>query len=68
VNDIIGIINDLKEIREAVKNNQSFYIEIDRKIAKYQKIIDDFEESQDNMYNTNVVRNNAGQLIQLMIR
>jgi hypothetical protein len=59
VNDIIGIINDLKEIREAVKNNQSFYIEIDRKIAKYQKIIDDFEESQDNMYNTNVVRNNA---------
>ena len=59
MNDIIGIINDLKEIREAVMNNQSFYIEIDRKIAKYQKIIDDFEESQDNMYNTNVVRNNA---------
>ena len=59
MNDILEIINDLKEIREAVMNNQSFYIEIDRKIAKYQKIIDDFEESQDNMYNTNVVRNNA---------
>ncbi len=59
MNDIIGIINDLKEIREAVKNNESVYISIDQKIEKYQKIIDDFEESQDNMYNTNVVRNNA---------
>ena len=34
MNDILEIINDLKEIREAVKNNQSFYIEIDRKIGK----------------------------------
>ena len=50
MNDILEIINDLKEIREAVKNNQSFYIEIDRKIGKYQKMVDEFEAQQDNLY------------------
>ena len=32
MNDILEIINDLKEIREAVKNNESFFIKIDQKI------------------------------------
>ena len=43
MNDILEVINDLKEIREAVKNNKSFFIEIDRKIEKYQKKVDEFE-------------------------
>ena len=45
MNDILEIINDLKEIREAVKNNKSFFIEIDRKIDKYQKKVDQFENA-----------------------
>ena len=45
MNDILEIINDLKEIREAVKNNKSFFIEIDRKIDKYQKRVDEFENA-----------------------
>ena len=36
MNDILEIINDLKEVREAVVNIKSFFIEIDRKIEKYQ--------------------------------
>ena len=43
MNDIIEIIEDLKEIREAVKNNDSVHISIDKKIEKYQKILDEFE-------------------------
>tara|TARA_Y100000994_G_scaffold186565_1_gene155278 strand:- start:340 stop:543 length:204 start_codon:yes stop_codon:yes gene_type:complete len=45
VNDIIEVINDLKEIRRAVKNNESVYISIDQKIEKYQKILDEFENA-----------------------
>ena len=45
MNDIIEMINDLKEIREAVKNNESFFIKIDQKIEKYQKILDQFENA-----------------------
>ena len=50
MNDILEIINDLKEIREAVKNNESFFIKIDQKIEKYQKMVDEFEAQQDNLY------------------
>jgi hypothetical protein len=50
VNDIIEMINDLQEIREAVKNNESFFIKIDKKIEKYQKMVDEFEAQQDNLY------------------
>ena len=50
MNDILEIINDLKEIREAVKNNESFFIKIDQKIEKYQKMVDEFEAQQDNFY------------------
>ena len=32
---------------------------LDNTIQKYQRIVDDFEESQDNLYNTKEVRNNA---------
>ena len=45
MNDIVEIINDLKEIRLAVKNNESVYISIDKKIEKYQKILDQFENA-----------------------
>ena len=45
MNDIIEVINDLKEIREKVKNNESVYISIDEKIEKYQKILDEFENA-----------------------
>tara|TARA_Y100000816_G_scaffold287853_1_gene271349 strand:+ start:204 stop:395 length:192 start_codon:yes stop_codon:yes gene_type:complete len=45
VNDIIEVINDLKEIRGKVKNNESVYISIDEKIEKYQKILDEFENA-----------------------
>ena len=45
MNDIIEVINDLKEIRRAVKNNESVYISIDQKIEKYQKILDEFESA-----------------------
>ena len=45
MNDIIEVINDLKEIRRAVKNNESVYIYIDQKIEKYQKILDEFENA-----------------------
>ena len=45
MNDIIEIIEDLKEIRQAVKNNESVYISIDKKIEKYQKILDQFENA-----------------------
>ena len=45
MNDIIEIIEDLKEIRRAVKNNESVYISIDKKIEKYQKILDQFENA-----------------------
>ncbi len=45
MNDIIEVINDLKEIRRAVKNNESVYISIDQKIEKYQKILDEFENA-----------------------
>jgi len=45
VNDIIEIIEDLKEIRQAVKNNESVYISIDEKIEKYKKILDQFENA-----------------------
>jgi len=48
VNDIIEVINDLKEIRRAVKNNESVYISIDQKIEKYQKILDEFENANKN--------------------
>ena len=45
MNDIIEMIEDLKEIREAVKNNESVYISIDKKIEKYQMILDQFENA-----------------------
>ena len=45
MNDIIEMIEDLKEIREAVKNNESVYISIDKKIEKYQTILDQFENA-----------------------
>ena len=45
MNDIIEVINDLKEIREKVKNNESVYISLDEKIEKYQKILDEFENA-----------------------
>ena len=45
MNDIIEVINDLKEIREKVKNNESVYISIDEKIEKYKKILDEFENA-----------------------
>ena len=45
MNDIIEIIEDLKEIREAVKNNESVYVSIDEKIEKYQTILDQFENA-----------------------
>ena len=45
MNDIIEVINDLKEIRGKVKNNESVYISIDQKIEKYQKILDKFESA-----------------------
>lgn len=48
MNDIIEVINDLKEIRRAVKNNESVYISIDQKIEKYQKILDEFENANKN--------------------
>ena len=45
MNDIIEIIEDLKEIRQAIKNNESVYISIDKKIEKYQMILDQFENA-----------------------
>tara|TARA_Y100000766_G_scaffold254447_1_gene239884 strand:+ start:391 stop:633 length:243 start_codon:yes stop_codon:yes gene_type:complete len=45
VNDIIEIIEDLKEIREAVNLNDSVHIAIDQKIEKYKKILDEFENA-----------------------
>ena len=45
MNDIIEVINDLKEIRKKVKNNESVYISLDEKIEKYQKILDEFENA-----------------------
>ena len=45
MNDIIEIIEDLKEIREAVNLNDSVHIAIDQKIEKYQKILDEFENA-----------------------
>ena len=45
MNDIIEMIEDLKEIREAVKNNESVYVSIDEKIEKYQTILDQFENA-----------------------
>ena len=45
MNDIIEMIEDLKEIREAVKNNESVYVSIDEKIEKYQKILDEIENA-----------------------
>ena len=45
MNDIIEIIEDLKEIRQAIKNNESVYISIDEKIEKYQMILDQFENA-----------------------
>ena len=45
MNDIIEIIEDLKEIRRAIKNNESVYISIDKKIEKYQMILDQFENA-----------------------
>jgi len=70
MNDIIQFIKDLEEIKKVAEimlsgNNLDV---LDNTIQKYQRIIDDFEESQDNLYNTKEVRNNAWQLIQLMIR
>jgi len=70
MNDIIQFIKDLEEIKRVAEimlsgNNLDV---LDNTIQKYQRIIDDFEESQDNLYNTKEVRNNAWQLIQLMIR
>ena len=45
MNEIIEIIEDLKEIREAVNLNDSVHIAIDQKIEKYQKILDEFENA-----------------------
>ena len=45
MNEIIEIIEDLKEIREAVNLNDSVHIAIDQKIEKYQKILDQFENA-----------------------
>ena len=45
MNDIIEIIEDLKEIRQAIKNNESVYISIVKKIEKYQMILDQFENA-----------------------
>ena len=45
MNDIIEIIEDLKEIREAVNLNDSVHIAIDQKIEKYKKILDQFENA-----------------------
>ena len=45
MNEIIEIIEDLKEIREAVNLNDSVHIAIDQKIEKYQKILDEFESA-----------------------
>jgi len=70
MNDIIQFIKDLEEIKrvaEIMLSGNSLDV-LDNTIQKYQRIIDDFEESQDNLYNTKEVRNNAWQLIQLMIR
>ena len=41
MNDIIEIIEDLKEIREAVNLNDSVHIAIDQKIEKYQKTLEE---------------------------
>ena len=61
MNDIIQFIKDLEEIKRGAEimlsgNNLDV---LDNTIQKYQRIIDDFEESQDNLYNTKEVRNNA---------
>ena len=61
MNDIIQFIKDLEEIKRVAEimlsgNNLDV---IDDTIQKYQRIIDNFEESQDNLYNTKEVRNNA---------
>ena len=61
MNDILEIIKDLEEIKRVAEimlsgNNLDV---LDNTIQKYQRIIDDFEESQDNLYNTKEVRNNA---------
>jgi hypothetical protein len=61
MNDIIQFIKDLEEIKKVAEimlsgNNLDV---LDNTIQKYQRIIDDFEESQDNLYNTKEVRNNA---------
>ena len=45
MNEIIEIIEDLKEIREAVNLNDSVHIAIDQKIEKYKKILDEFENA-----------------------
>ena len=45
MNDIIEIIEDLKEIREAVNLNDSVHIAIDEKIEKYHMILDQFENA-----------------------
>ena len=45
MNEIIEIIEDLKEIREAVNLNDSVHIAIDQKIEKYQKILNEFENA-----------------------
>lgn len=61
MNDIIQFIKDLEEIErvaEIMLSGNSLDV-IDNTIQKYQRIIDDFEESQDNLYNTKEVRNNA---------
>lgn len=58
---IIKFIKDLEEIKrvaEIMLSGNGLDV-IDNTIQKYQRIIDDFEESQDNLYNTKEVRNNA---------
>ena len=45
MNDIIEIIEDLKEIRESVNLNDSVHISIELKSEKYQKILDQFENA-----------------------
>ena len=52
MNDILEIIKDLEEIKrvaEIMLSGNSLDV-IDNTIQKYQRIIDDFEAQQDNLY------------------
>lgn len=50
MNDIIDVIDDLRELQHLYASQDLCYIDFEEKLQKYQAIVEDFEKEFENEY------------------